>query len=90
MSEKEVCDECGGTIFRNVNDSILKRRYTFVTDTNLKMCEDCGAKYITCKNCGALLTRVHLSLDVYGVRSKCRSCGNDDPEVAAWIKRGGG
>jgi len=86
----EKCDECEGTIFRIVNDSILKRRYNFVTDTNLKMCEDCGAKYITCKNCGALLTRVHLSLDVYGIRSKCPSCGTEDSEVAEWIGRGGG
>ncbi len=87
---EEKCDECEGTIFRIVNDSILKRRYNFVTDTNLKMCDDCGAKYITCKNCGALLTRVHLSLDVYGIRSKCLSCGTEDSEVEEWIKRGGG
>jgi Zn finger protein HypA/HybF involved in hydrogenase expression len=86
----QTCDECGGSAFRIVNDSILKRRYPFVAKGTLKMCDLCGAKYLSCAKCGALLTRVHLSLDVYGVRSICPICGEENPEIAEWITRGGG
>ena len=84
------CDECDGTAFRTVVDSILKRRYPFVEQSSLKMCENCGAKYVLCKNCGELLTRVHLNLDVWGVRDTCPSCGTKNESIADWIARGGG
>ena len=87
---KLECDECGGTEFRLANDSILQRQYPFVEKGGLKMCETCGAKYIICKKCGALLTRVHLSLDVYGVRDTCPQCGTKNKVVAEWIRQGGG
>lgn len=87
---EQKCDECGANKFRIVNDSILKRQYSFVAKTTLKMCEKCGAKYIVCPKCGALFTRVHLSIDVYGVRDKCPNCGHNIPEITTWIAKGGG
>jgi len=82
-----VCDECGGTSFRPQNDSILKRKLPFVKG-NVLMCENCGAKYIPCE-CGALFTRVHLMVDVAGVRSTCPNCQKHVPEIEAYIERGG-
>lgn len=82
------CAECGGSTFRLVNDSILKRKLPFVRGDNLKMCDDCGAKYVTCDNCGGLFTRVHLSTDVYGVNDTCPSCNTKNDEIAQWIKHG--
>lgn len=90
LVSEPVCDECGGKTFRVVNDSILKRQYPFVANSILKMCDKCGAKYVVCKKCGSLLTRVHLSLDVYGVRDTCPECKTKDPLIEEWIKKGGG
>lgn len=82
-----ICDECGGKTFKEVNDSILKRQYSFVSNLILKMCDKCGAKYVICSKCGSLLTRIHLSLDVYGVRDTCPECKTKDHLIENWIKR---
>ena len=82
------CAECGGEVFRLVNDSILKRKFPFVRADNLKMCENCGAKYIICDNCGALFTRVHLSADVYGVNEICPTCNIKNDSISQWIEHG--
>ncbi len=66
-SDPQTCDECDSAAFRTVNDSILKRQFPFVAASTLKICEACGAKYLVCTECGALFTRIHLSIDVYGV-----------------------
>lgn len=86
----QTCDECDGNTFRVVNDSILKRQYSFVKNNTLKMCENCGVKYVTCAKCGALMTRVHLSIDVSGVRDNCPLCGYKDAAISEWIAQGGG
>ncbi len=86
----QTCDECGGATFNPVRDSILQRQYPFVAESTLKMCGTCGAKYLTCKKCGALLTRIHLSVDVYGVRDTCPLCKTQNPQIARWIAQGGG
>lgn len=90
MVEGKNCDECDGSDFRTVNDSILKRQYPFVASAKLKMCENCGAKYVTCAECGALLTRVHLSTDVYGIRDECPVCHEKNEQITRWIEQGGG
>jgi predicted RNA-binding Zn-ribbon protein involved in translation (DUF1610 family) len=86
----QTCDECGMDNFRVVNDSILKRQYAFVAKSTLKMCVKCGAKYVCCPKCGALMTRVHLSIDVEGVRDTCPKCGHKEALISQWIARGGG
>ena len=82
------CAECGGTNYRNMNDSILKRKFPFVRNDNLMMCDDCGAKYITCDKCGDIFTRVHLSADVYGVSDSCPSCNTKNDLITQWINHG--
>ena len=82
------CAECGGANFRLVNDSILKRKFPFVRSDNLKMCEACGAKYITCDNCDTLFSRVHLSADVYGVNETCPRCNSKNKSISQWIEHG--
>ena len=82
------CVECSGKNFRLINDSILKRKYPFVRGDNLKMCDDCGAKYIICDECGKLYTRVHLSNQVPGVTEKCVNCGAKNNHIAQWIQKG--
>lgn len=89
-STPQTCDECDGATFRTTTDAILQRQYPFVASATLKMCENCGAKYVTCSACGNLLTRVHLSLDVYGVRDTCPVCGEKNEMITAWIAHGGG
>ena len=86
----QTCDECDGENFNHTNDSILQRQYPFVKQGLLKMCQDCGAKYVQCPQCKALLTRVHLSIDVWGVRDACPLCEFKDPELSKWIEHGGG
>jgi hypothetical protein len=88
--DPQTCEECGGADLVTANDSILKRRYEFVSQGTLKLCQGCGAKYLVCKGCGGLLTRVHLSLDVYGVRDECAKCGMKNQSITDWIARGGG
>ena len=48
------------------------------------MCDGCGAKFLVCKGCGGLFTRVHPALEAWEVNQKCPSCGYEDLEVKAW------
>ncbi len=82
------CVECGRDEFQLVNDSILKRKYPFVREDNLKLCINCGAKYIICDNCGNLFTRVHLSHEVPGVIDICMTCNATNNKVSQWVKFG--
>jgi hypothetical protein len=50
----------------------------------MEMCDGCGAKYLVCKQCGSLFTRVHPALEAWEVNQKCPACGYEDPEVKAW------
>jgi predicted RNA-binding Zn-ribbon protein involved in translation (DUF1610 family) len=87
MVEK-VCRECGGTAFRNVVDGWMKRTFSFVEKGQLNMCEACGAKYLVCPKCGALMTRVHPALEAWEVQNTCSNCGYVDPTVVAWSGEG--
>ena len=62
----------------------MKRTFRFVENGTLEMCDGCGAKFLVCKSCGGLFTRVHPALEAWEVNQKCPSCGYEDPEVKAW------
>ncbi len=83
MAEKS-CTQCGGKSFRIVNDEWMKRTFRFVENGTLEMCDKCGCKFLVCKSCGGLFTRVHPALEAWEVNQKCPSCGYEDPEVKAW------
>ncbi|MHA1194877.1 MAG: hypothetical protein ACTSRH_01920 [Promethearchaeota archaeon] len=57
------CVQCGGDNFRLVHDEWMSRTFRFVEKGQLKMCENCGAKYLVCQQCGSLFTRVHPALE---------------------------
>ena len=78
------CIVCGCEGFRIVNDEWMKRTFRFVENGQLKMCNDCGAKYLVCKSCQGLFTRVHPALEAWEVNQKCPKCGAEDPDVKAW------
>jgi Zn finger protein HypA/HybF involved in hydrogenase expression len=78
------CSECGGEDFSIVQDEWMKRTFKFVETGQLKMCGSCGAKFLVCKECGNLYTRVHPALEAWEVSTKCPSCGFVDPDVKAW------
>lgn len=80
----EHCIVCGSTEFRGVNDEWMSRTFRFVENGQLKMCEECGAKYLVCKNCGGLFTRVHPALEAWEVNQECPKCGYVDEDVKAW------
>ncbi|HME51189.1 MAG TPA: hypothetical protein VKM55_03150 [Candidatus Lokiarchaeia archaeon] len=80
----KVCSECGGTSFRNVVDAWMKRTFSFVEKGTLMMCENCGAKFLQCPKCGALVTRVHPALEAWEVSSECSNCGFVNPDIRAW------
>ncbi|MHA1340927.1 MAG: hypothetical protein ACTSRZ_13305 [Promethearchaeota archaeon] len=84
MSAQKVCKVCGGTEFRTVVDSWMKRTFSFVEKGTLSMCEKCGAKYLVCPKCGALMTHVHPALEAWEVQDTCSKCGYKDPEIRAW------
>ncbi|OLS13667.1 MAG: hypothetical protein RBG13Loki_2733 [Promethearchaeota archaeon CR_4] len=84
-SNPQTCDECEGTVFNLARDPFLQRQYPFVAESVLKMCASCGAKYLACKNCGALLTRLNLWVDVHSVRDTCPVCGWQNPQITKWI-----
>jgi len=67
-----------------VNDEWMKRTFRFVEDGQLKMCNGCGAKYLVCKGCGGLFTRVHPALENWEVNQSCPKCGYVDEAVKAW------
>ena len=83
MADKS-CTQCSGKSFRIVNDEWMKRTFRFVENGTLEMCDGCGAKFLVCKGCGGLFTRVHPALEAWEVNQKCLSCGYEDPEVKAW------
>ena len=78
------CVVCGTDSFRVVNDEWMKRTFIFVELGQLKMCNKCGAKYLICKGCGGLFTRVHPALEAWEVNQKCPKCGYIDQNVKAW------
>ncbi|MFX1316481.1 MAG: hypothetical protein ACFE9T_11495 [Promethearchaeota archaeon] len=78
------CIVCGGSSFRIVNDEWMKRTFRFVEVGQLKMCDGCGAKFLVCKQCGGLFTRVHPALEQWEVNQRCPACGAEDPDVKAW------
>ncbi len=78
------CSECGGDSFRVCSDEWMKRTFRFVEKGQLKMCNKCGAKFLVCKGCGNLYTRVHPALETWEVSPKCPVCGYVDAEVKAW------
>jgi len=55
-----------------------------VENGQLKMCNNCGAKFLVCEECGNLYTRVHPALETWEVSEKCPVCGHVDPSVKAW------
>ena len=78
------CSQCGGDNFRIVHDEWMSRTFRFVENGQLQLCESCGSKFLRCKKCGALFTRVHPALEAWEVNQKCVVCGFEDPEVRAW------
>ncbi|MHA1796286.1 MAG: hypothetical protein ACTSUK_09240 [Promethearchaeota archaeon] len=83
MVEK-VCEVCGGKSFRVAHDEWMKRTFRFVETGTLNMCDGCGAKYLVCPKCGALMTRVHPALEKWEVKDTCSNCGYVDKEIKAW------
>ena len=75
---------CNKDQFNIVNDEWMKRTFRFVEDGHLKMCNGCGAKYLVCKSCGGLFTRVHPALEAWEINQQCPSCGYVDEAVKAW------
>jgi len=55
-----------------------------VENGQLKMCNNCGAKFLVCEECGNLYTRVHPALETWEVSEECPVCGHVDPSVKAW------
>ena len=84
MAPEKVCKVCGKTSFRIVNDEWMKRTFRFVEKGTLNMCDGCGAKYLVCPKCGALMTRVHPALEPWEVEATCSGCGYVDAEIKAW------
>ena len=78
------CIACGKTIFSLVHDEWMRRAFPFVEQGQLKMCSGCGAKYLVCKKCEGLFTRVHPALETWEVNQKCPACGYEDESVKAW------
>lgn len=84
MPVEKKCSECSGTEFRAIIDSWMKRTFLFVEKGQLNMCNNCGAKFLICPNCGALLTRVHPALEKWEVTDTCGNCGYVDKAIKAW------
>ena len=57
------CTQCGGTTFSLAHDEWMRRTFRFVEDGQLKMCAGCGAKFLVCKGCDGLFTRIHPALE---------------------------
>ncbi len=87
MNKKSECEICGigNSNYLEVESSILIDRYSFITQKNLIECSKCGARYITCSNCGSLFNRVHLALDVFQIKVKCSNCGTKHKELSEWL-----
>ncbi|QEE16285.1 hypothetical protein DSAG12_02115 [Promethearchaeum syntrophicum] len=85
MSKKTDCEICGNSTYHEVESSILIERYPFITPKNLVECSKCGARYITCSNCGSIFNRVHLALDIFQIKEKCPKCNIKNKELSDWI-----
>ena len=87
LSKKSECEICGevNSNFIKVESSILIDRYSFITQKNLVECSKCGARYVKCSNCGSILNRVHLALDVFQIKVKCSKCGTENKELSEWV-----
>lgn len=81
------CEECHSNSFETVLDSILFQRYSFIKKNTLKQCVICGAKYIWCIKCDKLISRVHISLDPFNLKSKCPLCNEINKELQVWLKK---
>ena len=84
MAVEKKCIVCQGTSFRVAQDEWMKRTFIFVENGTLNMCDGCGAKYLACPKCGALLTRIHPALEKWEVTDTCANCGYTDPKIQAW------
>lgn len=80
----KVCSVCGGKNFRAVSDEWMKRTFLFVEKGQLNMCDGCGAKFLVCPKCSALMGRVHPALESWELSSKCPNCDYEDPNIKAW------
>lgn len=87
LNKNSECENCGNrdSNYLEVESSILIDRYSFITKKNLVECSKCGARYITCSNCGSILNRVHLALDVFQIKVKCPNCGSKNKELSKWL-----
>ncbi len=83
MVEKH-CTECNSSTFRAVHDEWMKRTFRFVEKGKLEMCNQCGAKFLICPKCGALMTRVHPALEKWEVIDTCGNCNYTDSQIKAW------
>ena len=80
------CEYCKGAKFIPFSDSILKRRYKFLENFELKACAGCGVKYLVCPKCHLLLTPIHLSLDPFGLKYRCNNCNYEIKVISDWIR----
>ena len=85
MGKKNDCEMCGNSIYLEIESSILIERYPFINQKNLVECSKCGARYITCSNCGSIFNRVHLALDIFQIKEKCSKCGTKNKELSDWV-----
>lgn len=84
MTVEKKCPICQGTSFRIAHDEWMKRTFRFVEKGTLNMCDGCGAKFLVCPKCGALMTRVHPALEKWEVSDTCENCGYVDKDIKAW------
>ena len=87
MSDQEDgvhCTQCGGETFSNAHDEWMRRTFLFVEQGQLKMCAGCGAKFLVCKGCQGLFTRIHPALESWEVNQQCPKCGYVDEQVKSW------
>ena len=80
------CEYCHGEKFNTLSDSVLKRRYAFLENLEMKACANCGVKYLLCPKCKAFIMPVHLSLDPFGIKSRCDACGTELHLINEWMK----
>ncbi len=85
LNKKKDCEICGNSSYHEVVSSILIERYSYINQKNLVECSKCGAKYITCSNCGSIFNRVHLALDIFQIKEKCSKCGTKSKELSDWV-----
>ena len=85
LNKKSECEICGNLTYLRVESSILIERYLFINKENLVECSKCGARYITCSNCGSIFNRVHLALDNFQLKKKCSKCGIKNKELSDWV-----